>query len=378
MQNLQSELIELLKTQDNLVVDGQLNKNKIIELGLKVEPQIIGLLIKNPTFKRHFFTEVESVLVFDKIKFQRFVNNKSFLPDSYTAFKNKIGLTINDETTGNFIKAKNDVVLAWPHKDCVLEGGQTKEDQKRNEIFWNETLAPDNIDRLLDSKVFTKFKKYDKDGEHKVTELKGNENLIFKGNNLLTISSLLKTHRGKIKLIYIDPPYNTEGDANTFWYNNTFNHSTWLTFMKNRLEIAKELLSNDGVISIAIDDSEHLQVLADEIFGRENNLGTLIIQNKPSGRTTDAYFATCHEYTLFYSRNSGLPKINFTPLTPEQKSKYNEGTGDNLYKWRDFLRTGGFSTPNERPNSFYPIYYNQSLNSISIKKENDSDIEILL
>ncbi len=172
MQNLQHELIELLKTEDNLVIDGQLNKNKIIELGLKVEPQLIRLLIKNPTFKKHFFTEVESVLVFDKIKFQRFVNNKSFLPDSYTAFKNKIGLTINDDTTDNFIKAKNDVVLAWPHKDCVLEGGQTKEDQKRNEIFWNETLAPDSVDRLLDAKAFTNFKKYDKDGEHTVPNLK--------------------------------------------------------------------------------------------------------------------------------------------------------------------------------------------------------------
>src|SRR5690554_607335 len=229
MQNLQTDLIELLKDEDNLVVDNQLNKNKIIEAALKVEPFLISLLIKNETFKKHFFQEVENVLVFDKIKFQRFVNNKSFLPDSYTAFKNKIGLAINDDTTDNFIKTKNDIVLVWPHKDCVLEGGQTKEDQKRNEIFWNETLAPDNVDRLLDAKAFTNFKKYDKKGEHKVTEFTGDENLILKGNNLLVISSLLKTHRGKIKLIYIDPPFNTGNDS--FKYNDSFNHSTWLTFM---------------------------------------------------------------------------------------------------------------------------------------------------
>ena len=270
MQNLQTDLIELLKAQDNLVIDGQLNKNKIIELGLKVEPQLIGLLIKNVTFKKHFFTEVENVLVFDKIKFQRFVNNKSFLPDSYTAFKNKIGLTINDDTTDNFIKTKNDVVLAWPHKDCVLEGGQTKEDQKRNEIFWNETLAPDSVDRLLDAKALTNFKKYDNEGEHKVTELNGDENLILKGNNLLILSSLLKTHRGKIKLIYIDPPYNTGADS--FGYNDNFNHSTWLTFMKNRLSVAKELLASNGFICCHIDDNEgqYLKVLLDEIFGRTN------------------------------------------------------------------------------------------------------------
>ncbi|WP_417372157.1 DNA methyltransferase [Gelidibacter japonicus] len=379
MQNLQDDLIELLKDEDNLVVEGQLNKNKIIEAALKIEPSLIKLLIQNQTFKKHFFQEVEGVLVFDKIKFQRFVSNKSFLPDSYTAFKNKIGLAINDYSNDNFIKAKNDVVLAWAHKDCVLVGGQTKEDQKRNEIFYNETLAPDSIDRLLDAKAFTSFTKYDKNGEQVVTGFTGRENLILKGNNLLAISSLLKTHRRKIKFIYIDPPFNTEGDANTFWYNNTFNHSTWLTFMKNRLEIAKELLADDGVISIAIDDSEqaYLQVLADDIFGRENNLGTLIVQNKPSGRTTDAYFATCHEYTLFYAKNNGVPKINFTPLTKEQKSKYTEGTGDDLYKWRDFLRTGGFSTPKERPNSYYPIFYNEELNSISVKKEKSEDIEIL-
>jgi adenine-specific DNA-methyltransferase len=320
MQNLQHKLIELLKTEDNLVIDGQLNKNKIIELGLKVETQIIRLLIKNPTFKKHFFTEVENVLVFDKIKFQRFVNNKSFLPDSYTAFKNKIGLAINDDTTDNFIKAKNDVVLAWPHKDCVLEGGQTKEDQKRNEIFWNETLAPDNVDRLLDAKAFTNFKKYDKDGEHNVTELKGDENLILKGNNLLVLSSLLKTHRGKIKLIYIDPPYNTGVDS--FQYNDNFNHSTWLTFMKNRLLIARELLKDDGVIFVQCDDNEqaYLKVLMDEIFDRDNFLNQVSAKMKQtsgaSGGGEDKRLKKNIEYLIIYSKNK-LAFENFNPIYDE-------------------------------------------------------------
>lgn len=330
MQNLQHELIELLKTQENLVIDNQLNKNKIIELGLKVEPQLIGLLIKSPIFKKHFFTEVENVLVFDKIKFQRFVNNKSFLPDSYTAFKNKIGLTINDDSTDNFIKAKNDVVLAWPHKDCVLEGGQTKEDQKRNEIFWNETLAPDSVDRLLDAKTFTNFKKYDKDGEHKVTELKGDENLILKGNNLLVLSSLLKTHRGKIKLIYIDPPYNTGSDS--FQYNDNFNHSTWLTFMKNRLEIAKQLLKDDGVIFVQCDDNEqaYLKVLLDEIFMNSNFVETFIWKNTDNAPTLskksrkNIEFIHCYErkinksidYTGRLSDNDDAPLLNSgNPIT---------------------------------------------------------------
>ena len=350
MQNLLNELIELLKTQDNLVIDGQLNKNKIIELGLKVEPQLIGLLIKNPTFKKHFFTEVESVLVFDKIKFQRFVNNKSFLPDSYTAFKNKIGLTINDDTTDNFIKAKNDVVLAWPHKDCVLEGGQTKDDQKRNEIFWNETLAPDNVDRLLDAKAFTNFKKYDNEGEYNVTELKGDENLVLKGNNLLVISSLLKTHRGKIKLIYIDPPYNTGNDD--FNYNDNFNHSAWLTFIKNRLELAKELLSPDGSIWINIDDyeSHYLKVTADEIFKKENFLGSVVWQHSIQAKGYSGKFSLHHNYILCYSKSEQFI-LGQMERTEKHNVNYKNPDNDPNGKWR----SGDIRNALYRPNLIYDV-----------------------
>ena len=321
MQNLQTDLIELLKNEDNLVVDNQLNKNKIIEAALKVEPFLISLLIKNDTFKKHFFQEVESMLVFDKIKFQRFVNNKSFLPDSYTAFKNKIGLAVNDDTTDNFIKAKNDVVLVWPHKDCVLEGGQTKEDQKRNEIFWNETLAPDSVDRLLDAKAFTNFKKYDNDGEHKVTEFKGDENLILKGNNLLVISSLLKTHRGKIKQIYIDPPYNT---GNDFGYNDKFNHSSWLVFMRNRIEIAHKLLSNDGSLWINIDDREahYLKVLVDEVFGRVNFITNVIWQKKYAPQNDTKWFTDNHDHILVFAKNKDIWRPNLLPRTEKQNKYY--------------------------------------------------------
>lgn len=321
MQNLQNELIDLLKHEDNLVIDGHLNKNKIVELALKVEPQLISLLIKNDTFKKHFFQEVESVLVFDKIKFQRFVNNKSFLPDSYTAFKNKIGLITNDDDLDNFISTSSDVVLAWPHKDCVLEGGQTKEDQKRNEIFWNETLAPDSVDRLLDAKVLTNFKKFDKDGEHKVTDLKGDENLIIKGNNLLALASLLKTHRGKIKLIYIDPPYNTGGDG--FNYNDSFNHSSWLTFMKNRLLIAKSLLKDDGFIFVQCDDNEqaYLKVLMDEIFDIRNFISCIVYRRRKSQANLSKNISTIHDYILCYSKSSNGELNKIIPEIDESNYK---------------------------------------------------------
>lgn len=327
MQNLQNDLIDLLKNEDNLVIEGNLNKNKIIELALKVEPQLIRVLLSSETFKKHFFEKVDEVLIFDKIKFQRFVNNKSFLPDSYTAFKNKIGLTINDETNDNYINASKDVVLAFPHKDCVLEGGQTKEDQKRNEVFWNETLAPDNVDRLLSPKVLTNFKKYDKDGEHTVTDFKGNDNLILKGNNLLCLASLLKTHRGKVKLIYIDPPYNTGKD---FGYNDKFNHSAWLTFMKNRLDIAKKLLSNDGSIWLNIDDGEahYLKVLCDDVFDRENFIANVIWEKSDSPRMDATYFSVRHDHILVYANDKIQFKANgiLDEEIPAHYNKFDENT----------------------------------------------------
>ena len=117
MQNLLNDLIKLLEQDDRLVAEGKLLKNKIVELALTLDPGLIKLLLKHEGIRRHFFVEVEGVVVFDKIKFQQFVSNKQFLPDSYTAFKNKIGLTAN----GEYLTESKEVVLARPYKDCVLE-----------------------------------------------------------------------------------------------------------------------------------------------------------------------------------------------------------------------------------------------------------------
>jgi adenine-specific DNA-methyltransferase len=191
----------------------------------------------------------------------------------------------------------------------------TKEDQKRDEIFWNEILAPDQITRLLDPKVFTNAKRIDKDGEHKFdgfrTDEKGDikDNLIIKGNNLLVLHSLKKRFAGKVKLIYIDPPYNTGGADDTFKYNDSFNHSTWLTFMRNRLEIAKDLLSKEGAIYVQLDYNEvhYCKVLMDEIFGRENFQREIIWRiGWVSGyKTADKNWIRNHDTILFYSKNKG-------------------------------------------------------------------------
>jgi len=307
MKKLLNNLKSLLQKDKRLVGDGEILKNKVIELALKLDKDLIKLLLSDKNMKEVFFVDIEGVLVFDKDKFIKFVSNKQFLPDSYTAFKNKIGLI---DEKGGFISEKKEVVLAWPYKDCVLEGGMTKEDQKRDEIFWNEILAPDEISRLLDPKVFTNAKRIDKDGEHKFdgfrTDEKGDikDNLIIKGNNLLALHSLKERFAGKVKLIYIDPPYNTGNDS--FKYNDSFNHSTWLTFMKNRLEVAKQLLRNDGLIFVQIDSEErdYLKVILDEIFTRENYLNNVVVRKKQAaGVGQDAFLLDTVEYILIYAKS---------------------------------------------------------------------------
>jgi len=246
------------------------------------------------------------MLVFDKVRFQKFVMNKRFLPDSYTSFKNKIGLTTDE---GDFLAESREVVLSWPYKDCVLEGGQTKEDAKRNEVFWNEILAPDEINRLTEPKVLTNFKRFDADGEHKVGSISKADNLIIKGNNLLALHSLKKTYAGQVKMIYIDPPYNTGSDG--FQYNDSFNHSAWLTFMRNRLIIAKQLMREDGVIFITCDDNEqaYLKILLDELFRRENFVANFIWKHRKSSQN-DIDVSLSHNYNLAYAKNRNTFRLN--------------------------------------------------------------------
>ncbi len=174
------------------------------------------------------------------------------------------------------------------------------------------------------------------------------ENLIIKGNNLLALHSLKKQFAGKVKLIYIDPPYNTGGDANIFTYNNTFNHSTWLTFIKNRLEVAKKLLRDDGFIAIAIDHTElfYLGTLADEIFCRENRLGIITVRHFPGGRTNDKFFATTNEFMLVYACNIDIAKVKELNISEEKfLKKFSEEDEKGKYRLSQFARMGeGLST----------------------------------
>lgn len=343
MQNLMSDLTKLFEKDVRIFADNKLLKNKLTELALKLDQPLIEMLLSDDKAKEHFFIEKtvqkEKVLVFDKDKFIAFVNNKEFLPNSFTSFKNKIGLMTN----GDYLKEKDDVVLAWAYKDCVLEGGQDKEDQKRDELFYNETLSPDEIDRLFKPKVLTNFKKYDSKGAHNVTEF--NDSLIIKGNNLLTLHCLKQKFRGQIKLIYIDPPYNPDSKANTFCYNNKFNESTWLTFMKNRIEVAKTLLREDGAMIVAIDENEHLEIglLLKEVF-RDYEIHCITIVHNPRG-VQGTNLSYTHEYAFFV-----IPKNKKTIC--DRKIHGEEIDWSNLRNW------GGESERSDAKNCFYPVIVN--------------------
>jgi len=265
-----------------------------------LDKYLLKLLLSNASLKDTFFENIDGTLVFDKKEFQRYVSNKAFLPDSYTAFKNKIGLTAGDQ----HLSDSKEVVLAWPFKDCVIEGGQQKTEEKRKEIFWNKTLAPDEIDRLLSPKALTAITKHTAKDSKVTDKFDASDNFLFSGNNLLALHSIHKVLHQQVQLIYIDPPYNTGKDS--FKYNDSFNHSTWLTFMKNRLEIARDLLKPEGVIFISIDIIEHayLKVLCDEIFKRENFLGDIVWETATDNNATQI---SCeHEYVIAYAKNKEL------------------------------------------------------------------------
>ncbi|MEL7657525.1 MAG: site-specific DNA-methyltransferase, partial [Bacillota bacterium] len=322
-----TKLIDLLKTNQSLVDDeGELLTAAIQDKAWKIDHDLIKLLLSDPDVKKAFFEEIEGHWIFNINKFIEYITQKNFLDNSYTRFRNKIGLTID----GKYLNERGEVALAWPYKDCVLEGGQTKEEEKRKEIFFNEVLAQDEINRLLDPKVLTNFVRYTPGGREEVNEIKRNENrvisenLIIKGNNLLALHSLKEQFRGQVKLIYIDPPYNTTGAANTFAYNNSFNHSSWLTFMKNRLEIARKLLLPEGLLIVAIDHSElfYLGLLVDEIFTRENRIGIIAVETNPRGRSDSKFFATSSEYFLVYANDINLSSIKPLSLSSEQAKEF--------------------------------------------------------
>ena len=352
-------------------------------------------------FKNRFFIVRNNTYIFKLNDFLTFLDLRN-LSGSFTSYTNKIGLGFK---TKSFLKTNNEVVLNFAYKDGVIKGGQSKDEDKKNEIFFNEILAKDEIDVLFARKALQNFElighsvlsdksqiasaeaaaltpskllasasqncdfssqslecqdskqdsstQNERDNEQLKDSLKAGANLLIKGNNLLALHSLKKKFANKVKLIYIDPPYNTGNDS--FNYNDNFNHSTWLTFMKNRLEIARDFLRDDGVIFIQCDDNEqaYLRVLCDEIFGRENFVGCCPVVVNRGGRDYGG-IAKTHDYLLIYGKT--LLTELYQIEDKDKKFQFSdENGGFNLMELRN--RNIRFNKEN-RPNLYYPFYVN--------------------
>ena len=365
-------LIELLKRDSRFVdADGELVVAAVQDCARNSDPRLVQLLLSDGAAKSKFFAKIDGHWVFNTHLFVNYIAKKNFLDNSHTRFRNRIGLTIADD---RYLAATGEVSLAWPYKDCVLEGGQTKEQEKRREIFFNEVLAEDEINRLLSPKVLTGFVRQTARGGGAVKKFardkKGvlRENMIIQGNNLLALHTICDQFRGRVKMIYIDPPYNTGGNANIFTYNNNFNHSAWLVFMKNRLEAARELLTNDGFIAIAIDHAElfYLGVLADEIFGRDNRLGVVTIVHNPKGRNLAKFFSGNSDYMLVYAKTKELAQFNRVALDDEAQDLFDLSDTSGQYRLDPFMRVRHDSTKAKKPKFFYPIYVSPDLGELTL------------
>lgn len=385
-ENFINHLSKLLKADNRLVdEENDIQINVLRDLVNNLDSQLIELLIADDKVREKFFIKVKDVYVFKQNDFIFYLDSK-VLDGSYTQYANRIGLA----SGGKFLTDSTDYVLDFPYKDCVLEGGQSTEEgndvyfeydegandyveksAKRKEIFYNNIIAKDEIDRLLEPKAFQKVVRYDANGETIPTSFTRDaelnrqrglpedtitDNLIIKGNNLLALHSLEKEFKGKVKLIYIDPPYNTGNDG--FVYNDRFNHSTWLTFMYNRLKKAKDLLKEDGVIFVQCDDKEqaYLKILMDAIFSRDNFVTTINCQMSTTQgmKVRSAQLGNIvknTEYIHIYGKN-GRKDIAINPLYDLRKD-YDE-------HYNQMIKEDGSIRPLRE---FYDYSYPKDLNN---------------
>ena len=318
-----------------LTSKGSLKRNNVINDLDKFDHELMTKLFKDPLIHKNYVEKIADTEVFKLNQFIEMFEYKGFWEDSYTKYTNKIGLTAG----GKFIDESADVVLDFPFKDTVLKAGMTKEDldkdESADEPFLNEIIAKPEIDELLEPKIFVNATKYDQENlDGTSVDNFDDDNLIIKGNNLIALHSLKERYAGKVKLIYLDPPYNTGSDS--FAYNDNFNHSSWMTFMVNRLEIAKTLLADDGSIWVNIDDDEqaYLKVLMDSVFGRENFLANIIWKKKYSAQNDARYFSDMHDFIITYAKNIDRFKINGLPRTDEMNARYKNPDNDPRGPWK--------------------------------------------
>ena len=205
------------------------------------------------------------------------------------------------------------------------------------------------------------------------------DNLIIEGDNFLSLSALNYSHKKKIDLIYIDPPFNT--GARDWKYNNdyvdsedSYRHSKWLSFMSHRLKLAKELLKDTGFISCSIDHFElfTLGVLMDKIFGEQNRIGIVTVVHKPEGRQFANFLSPSNEFLLVYAKKKQAASFSEVVLDEEKLKEFDLKDNTGNYKLKNFIRLsdGKYSLRKNKPEGFYPIYVSKDLTKFSLIKKN--------
>lgn len=251
-----------------------------------------------------------------------------------------------------------------------------------------------NHDKEVPFKILEPKYTYDIEGKH--AGVANSENMIIHGDNLLALKSLLPKYEGKIKCIYIDPPYNT---GNENWvYNDNVNdpqmkkwlgevvgkegedlsrHDKWLCMMYPRLKLLRRLMADDGAIFISIDDNEqaNLKLICDEIFGAGNFVANIAVISNLKGRSDGKYIANAHESLIIYKKKDFV--TNGVGLPEEYKKEYKQKNENGYYRLLGLRKRGSNSKKEDRPNMFYPIFYNKEEDVISLEKNNDNDVEIL-
>lgn len=221
------------------------------------------------------------------------------------------------------------------------------------------------------------------------------DNKIIHADNLFALKSLLPSYEGRVKCIYIDPPYNT---GNEGWiYNDAVNdpqikrwlgqvvgkegedftrHDKWLCMMYPRLRLMQKLLSDDGAIFISIDDNEqaNLKLICDEIFGANNFIANIAVINNFKGRSDDKFIATAHESFLIYRKENFL--TNGVPIPEEYIKEYRLEDEHGKYRLQGLRKRGANSRREDRPNMFYPFFYDEASGVLSVDELPES-IKIL-
>jgi len=345
---LLSELNDVLKGFPEYWIDKKLNRSAVIQDLKEKKTDLLKALINNETVKSNYATELDDMFLFDFERLIKMLRYKGYWDNSYTRYLAKTGLSDN----GKFISESTDLVLDFPFKDCILEGGLKKEELSSKEVYYNEVIARDERDRLLSPKALVNTKRYSRGTfEEGVTEISDTDNLIIRGNNLIALHSIEKRYEGKVKCIFIDPPYYfiKEKPADTFQYNSNFKLSSWLVFMKNRLEVAKRLLHEQGVIFITISDdgAHYLKVLCDSIFKSENFIADITWQSRKSV-SSDGLISVASTHILTYANDKKkIDKASFKLALDIEKFKYEDELGK--------YRVAPFDAPNKRKNLTYEI-----------------------